>query len=102
MTGASSRNLRIRNWESIQKAGFWPFVVKSGILGWGIPVAVAITAWDWYAGAPVADLGLPLAVRLILFGLLGGIAFGATMWRYMTWMYGPVRDQHAANQHDAS
>jgi hypothetical protein len=57
------------------------FIVKFGILGWGIPCALLTIAWDWFCGVPASELGVPLAIRLVLFGLVGGIAFGATMWK---------------------
>ena len=57
------------------------FIIKFGILGWGIPCALLTTAWDWYFGLPVSELGVSLAIRLVLFGIVGGIAFGAAMWK---------------------
>ena len=79
-------------------AGFWPYVVKAGILGWGIPVAILVTAMDWYQGAPLSDLGIPLAIRLVLFGIIGGIGFGAAMWKYSEYVYGKAAEKQAANQ----
>jgi hypothetical protein len=79
------------------KAGFWPFVVKMGILGWGIPVALAVTAWDWYQGVPLNELGVPLAIRLVLFGLFGGIAFGAGMWKFSEYMHSRATESQRAS-----
>jgi len=81
----SKKNLK--RWTDTRKRGFWPFVVKAGILGWGIPVSFLVTGLDWYQGVPLNELGVPLAIRLVLFGLLGGVAFGATMWKFSQYQY---------------
>jgi hypothetical protein len=75
----------LSNEASSRQQGLKSFIVKYGILGWGIPVALAVTVWDWISGTPVTDLAVPLAIRLVLFGLLGGIAFGAFMWKFSQW-----------------
>jgi hypothetical protein len=76
-----------QRWDATRKSGRKAYIVKSGILGWGIPVAIAVTALDWYHGTPLNELAVPFAIRLVLFGLVGGIAFGAAMWKFSEWMH---------------
>jgi hypothetical protein len=71
----------VQRWDAMRKAGRKAYIVKFGILGWGIPVAIAVTGWDWYQGAPLNELAVPFAIRLVFVGLVGGIAFGAAMWK---------------------
>ncbi|MFO1096064.1 MAG: hypothetical protein U0992_22575 [Planctomycetaceae bacterium] len=84
----SSSTAACSRWESIRKHGRRAYIIKFGILGWGIPVSLVLTIWDWYRGLPVSELAVPLALRLVLFGIIGGIAFGACMWKVMELMYG--------------
>lgn len=77
----------VQRWEATRKSGRKAYIVKSGILGWGIPVAIAVTGLDWYHGTPLNELAVPFAIRLILFGLVGGIAFGAVMWKMSEYFY---------------
>jgi hypothetical protein len=77
----------VQRWETTRKSGRKAYIVKFGILGWGIPVAIAVTGLDWYHGTPLSDLAVPFLIRLVLFGLVGGIAFGAAMWKFSEWMY---------------
>lgn len=73
--------------DATRKSGRKAYIIKFGILGWGIPVALAVTGLDWYQGTPVNELAVPLAIRLVLFGLVGGVAFGAAMWKYSEYVY---------------
>lgn len=74
-----------QRWERTRLQGRKSYIVKFGILGWGIPVALAVTGLDVYHGTPLSELAVPLAIRLVLFGVLGGIAFGAIMWKLSEW-----------------
>lgn len=87
MTGPFSSQTAFDRWEATHKAGRRAFIIKHGILGWGIPVAIALTLWDWYSGIPADQHGFRLALGIVLFGLVGGTAFGAAMWRIQGWIY---------------
>lgn len=82
MTGIINSDTTAARDDDAQKSARKAFIIKVGILGWGVPVALAVTAYDWYQGTPVNELAVPLAIRLVLFGLVGGIAFGAVMWKF--------------------
>lgn len=82
MAGYSSSEATAQRWERLRQQGRKSYIIKYGILGWGIPVALAVTGLDWYHGTPAIDLAVPLAIRLVLFGILGGLAFGASMWKF--------------------
>jgi hypothetical protein len=92
------KTANVKRWEATRKSGRKAYIVKSGIFGWGIPVALAVTGLDWYHGTPVSELGVPLAIRLVLFGLVGGIAFGAVMWKMSEYFNAKAEQQRSQNQ----
>jgi hypothetical protein len=81
MANYFSRERGLQRWERIRKAGRSSYIVKYGVLGWGIPVAILTTLMDWLQGTPVTELAVALAIRLPLFAI-GGIAFGAFLWAF--------------------
>jgi hypothetical protein len=66
-------------WARVRAAGRKSYIWKYGVLGWGVPVAIAwavgIAAWNGWAQLPIL---LPLA--LVCFPP-GGYVLGAMMWR---------------------
>lgn len=60
------------------------FIIRFGILGWGLTTAVVFTAWTAYSKENVRTLDLVLP--FILFPI-GGIAWGYFMWAYLMWRY---------------
>jgi hypothetical protein len=93
-----SSEANVKRWQATRESGRKAYIVKAGILGWGIPVALAVTGLDWYQGTPISELGVPLAIRLVLFGLVGGIAFGAVMWKVSEYFYAKAEQQRGQNQ----
>lgn len=77
-----SKERTLQRWEATRKAGRLSYIVKYGVLGWGIPVAIATTVIDGFQGTPVSELGVALAIRLVLFGIVGGLGFGTVMWKF--------------------
>jgi hypothetical protein len=81
-----NRPLTPKQREKIQKLvsrGMTSFILRVGILGWGLPCFLATTAFDYYthfrAHQPFDASFSRLSVRLALW-LLGGCIFGASMW----------------------
>jgi hypothetical protein len=55
-----------------------PFILRRGVLGWGVPTAVLFSAlMSWWEGEPFLGI-LPGA--LVTFGA-GGVLFGWLIWR---------------------
>ena len=67
-----------QKWAAIRQRGRRRFILRTGVLGWGVPAALVFTAIGWTFGAPGPLLGR-LAIALVLFPLTG-IWFGARMW----------------------
>lgn len=87
MAGFMKSERDIARWEATRKSGRKAYIIKFGIFGWGVPVALAVTGMDWYYGTPLNELAVLLAIRLVLFGLVGGVAFGAVMWKFSERLY---------------
>lgn len=83
----SQQQQRADRWLKTRAAGRWSFILRYGVLGWGVSVVAGITALDWYRGELGEDFLPLLAVRLVLF-LLGGVAWGAAMWAFLERHYG--------------
>lgn len=77
---------QIDRWPKTRAAGRWPFILKHGVLGWGVGVVAGITLMDWYRGELGDDFLVLLAIRLPLF-MLGGLAWGALMWAILERYY---------------
>ncbi len=81
---------KTQKWETMKSQGKTAFVVKYGVIGWGIPTAIgwcAVTAWKesvstLYGTVPFALIAFPA----------GGILFGMLMWRFNDWMYSRKAD----------
>jgi hypothetical protein len=84
----------IAKWERTREAGRRRYVWQTGVLGWGAPMFVLMTAFIYVQQKgptwPSAD-ELPFVLFLIptsaLIWLLGGYWFGSTMWSTMERAY---------------
>ena len=56
------------------------FVVRYGVLGWGLSTAALFAVWTFYSKGSVRPLDVLLP--FILFPV-GGIAWGALMWSFL-------------------
>jgi hypothetical protein len=74
-------------WEKLSKLGRSQFVLRYGVLGWGIPTAILFALWQSYANGFDGFL-FKLIPALILFPL-GGILWGRFMWWFLTRMHAP-------------
>jgi hypothetical protein len=71
-------------WTKLRERGRKQFVLRYGVLGWGVPTAILFTllggfqeGWDG-----VAVKGL---IALVIFPL-AGILWGRLMWAFFEWM----------------
>lgn len=56
------------------------YVVRYGVVGWGLTTAAAFTGWNYYTKGHLQPLEIVIA--LVCFPL-GGIAWGAFMWNVL-------------------
>jgi hypothetical protein len=76
-------------WASIRRRGRRRYIFLSGVLRWGVGIAVPTTIVAGWLGAPAPFLGR-LAIALVVYPLIG-IGYGAWMWsfnerRYSEWI----------------
>jgi len=75
---------RLETWEKWRAKGSWNFVLKVGILGWGLGCAVVFAPlFAWLTGAPFWPV---LGLALILFPV-GGSVVGYGLWLLNEWLY---------------
>ena len=77
----------------IRKGGLRAFVLRRGVIGFGVPFGLLMTAFMYFsvAGArlptgreDLKELGLLLTVLLPM-GLVAGALWAGTMWLYFEW-----------------
>lgn len=83
---------RLAKWERVRAAGRDRFVMRCGVLGWGVPTAIlySLAGLLWERG--LGEFALRLAISLLLFPL-GGYFWGAIMWRHFEAAYAKERQQ---------
>jgi hypothetical protein len=89
-------NDRFAKWERLRAKGKWDFIVKYGVLGWGVTTGVLFSIiFPWmlpFPNKPSFWLMLPLS--LVLFPL-GGVAWGYFMWIFSEKAYRKAKDEDA-------
>ncbi|HEX4415546.1 MAG TPA: hypothetical protein VH107_18080 [Lacipirellulaceae bacterium] len=68
-------------WPKLKKLGRKQFILRYGVLGWGVPVAIGFALSTSY-GQGWSELLITLIIALILFPL-GGILFGRFLWFWL-------------------
>ncbi len=75
--GMGMNEVQRSKWEQTRKIGRRSFILRYGVLGWGVPTAILFSVFmSLKNGASFLSV-LPLAI--VLFPV-GGIAFGGIMW----------------------
>lgn len=64
------------------------FIIHRGILGFGVPVFVLATLWNWYDHygwhlPSTQELVLSIVIDAVIWSVAGYV-FGAIMWNYLT------------------
>lgn len=81
-----SDNRKIKTWNEIKNLGLRNFVLKYGVLRFGIPIAILnellILIFN-HKNYSVRAYVLKVGIDLVAFSLVGGIIFGAFMWRFL-------------------
>jgi hypothetical protein len=68
-------------WAKLSQLGRTQYVLRYGVLGWGIPTAIVFSLIQGYRSGWDGFL-VQLILALIIFPL-GGILFGRIMWRLL-------------------
>lgn len=68
-----------KKWEETREAGRASFVLRYGVLAWGVTTGLLFTLIRVLEEGADANVPLTLATSLLLFPL-GGILWGHTMW----------------------
>ncbi|NQU21569.1 MAG: hypothetical protein HQ567_09815 [Candidatus Nealsonbacteria bacterium] len=73
---------RQERWEKIRARGPWPFILRYGVLYWGIGTGLLFSIVFPIAANDDASFMnvLPLAIPLFC---LGGLLWGFLMWKFM-------------------
>jgi hypothetical protein len=73
-------NRFIERWEKVRALGRWRFIWMIGVIGWGVPTGALMLAWRWWSDGVPPTLRT-IVIMAVVFGIGGGLAFGAVMWR---------------------
>jgi hypothetical protein len=69
---------KIREWEATRKGGKWRFVLKQGVLRWGVVTALLFSILMHFV-QPQEPIWLRPLISIVVFPL-GGILFGYWLW----------------------
>jgi hypothetical protein len=75
---------QIRSWEKKRARGKGSFVLWYGVFGWGIPLAIGMSLYEY---ARDKDLSTALLVLYFLTMPCAGFFYGVFMWNYMEKRY---------------
>lgn len=78
-------------WTKTRAGGLSRYIVKRGILGYGLPMYCMFVTMGWRDGSLARTLVINLPVWLV-----GGTAFGAAMWYCFERRYRRYVAQHGA------
>ena len=81
---STSQN-RFEKWERTRSKGKWNFIVKYGVLFWGLITAVLFSL---FVSLVLRDASffVVLPISIVLFPI-GGMAWGLVMWNYTEKLY---------------
>ncbi|MGE3684416.1 MAG: hypothetical protein AB7G93_22075 [Bdellovibrionales bacterium] len=68
-----------RNWEKTRTRGKGPFVLWHGIVGWGIPVALGMSIYQYFLGD---NFSIETVIGYFLTFPCVGYFYGVFMWNY--------------------
>jgi formate-dependent nitrite reductase membrane component NrfD len=69
----------IRQWEHIERVGFWKFILLRGVLAWGVPVFLIMIFV--FHQPQVKHVTASVVIFSACVWLLGGAGFGCWTWR---------------------
>ena len=85
------KELQARQWQKSRAKGFQSYVLKRGILGWGVPMYVVFGLLRWMRHPEDTIHALVWGVPL---WLSGGIVFGVATWYFSDRQYREYVSKH--------
>lgn len=79
------KNKQFYRLEKQVAAGKWNFILKRGVLGWGIPMGIFTTLSAYYFRGLHQEI--PTVISNVLFWAIMGFPFGYIMWQMTTSRY---------------
>ena len=77
-------NKNYKNWNEVRSKGIINFILKYGIIMWGIPTGIIFSILMLLTNPKIHSLRsfiLSTLIILIIFSLFGGLLFGFMMWK---------------------
>lgn len=74
-------------WLPKMRAGRFRFVLKFGILGWGVPLGIFMGVLNYLLSTNGLRLSTALVYSLIIGGIVGGTSYGIFLWYYIRRRY---------------
>lgn len=78
------RETRAGRWRDVRARGLRAYVVRRGILGWGLPMCVIFGSLQWFRRP---DQLLQIVLLNIPVWIAAGVLFGVASWYTMEWVY---------------
>lgn len=78
------KETQARRWRDVRARGLRAYVVRRGILGWGLPMCVIFGGLAWYRHP---DSLLQIVFFDTPVWLAAGVVFGVASWYTMEWVY---------------
>jgi hypothetical protein len=85
LAGGRVAIIAVARWERERKAGALRYVLRKGIIGWGLPLYVFMYGVQTLLRGDTLDPQQALRSALLWFGC--GAVFGAVMWRVSEFNY---------------
>jgi ABC-type multidrug transport system permease subunit len=77
-------NKNIKNWNEVKSMGMKSFILKYGIMRWGIPTGISYSVLMLLFNSNIHSIRsfiIYVVINLLIFSLLGGSLFGFVMWK---------------------
>ncbi len=75
---------RSGRWRDVRARGLRAYVVRRGILGWGLPMGIIFGGLQWFRRP---DRLLEIVLLNIPVWFAAGVVFGVVSWYTMEWVY---------------
>jgi len=73
-----------KNWDKVKSMGMKDFILKYGIIRWGIPTCILYSVLMLLFNSNIHSIRsfiIDVVINLLIFSLLGGSLFGFVMWK---------------------
>ena len=85
LQGEKMNTKQMAKWEDIRNKGKRKYIIKYGLIFWGIPMAILVSLLQ-YLSVGKLNVIMNVIISIIVF-LLGGLLYGLIMWTYLEKRY---------------